>query len=601
VLLAALASLAALMTADLAHAKPRCEGRKATVVGGKGGNVLKGTSRPDVIVAGRGDDRIFAKGGRDIVCAGPGGDVVDGGSGRDVIKAGSGDDFVEAGNGSDKPFGEAGNDTILGGPGGEHATGGGGDDRIFGGLQDDDLIGSGGDDYLIGGHGEDRGRGDAGDDLLREFGSMTGSPRARSPLYDIGGPGEDWVSNTTTNGRYGPWAETYGEETAENVIGSRGRDRLTSRGDNGGNVGQPTGNIVRGLGYPIDPQDPFQTDECGGFRVTLCGPEPAFTEDAVVLVDPLPPDPGVHVLGGFGPDRFRISRTAAGIQVSSAVPIASGPGCTGGGTTLIVCPVPAPIGYVGVFTDHGNDVVTVENDLGRTTSVWIDGGSGADVLTGGPEDDVLYAGDEGIEGEETRRGDIDPPYARPSPDVLIGGGGDDALEGGKAGPDVLRGGPGGDQLVVFSPCWGHVIDGGSGGGDVAGFARANPLHSNRGINARLGGRARSADALRAGPCLPSRISASNEILEGSTGDDRLFGNARSNFLILGGHGNDALYGLAGFDRLRGDEGRDLLAGGSGPDVLEAKDGEQDKRLSCGPGGGKAFRDASDPQGSNCRG
>jgi Ca2+-binding RTX toxin-like protein len=89
-----------------------CQGRRATIVGTDGRDVLRGTSGADVIAAGAGNDRIVAGGGNDLVCAGAGKDRIAGGAGNDRL------------------FGEAGNDVIAGGRGRDDLIGGGGRDRL---------------------------------------------------------------------------------------------------------------------------------------------------------------------------------------------------------------------------------------------------------------------------------------------------------------------------------------------------------------------------------------------------------------------------------------------------------------------------------------
>ncbi len=73
----------------------RCRGRKATIAGDHGDDVLVGTRGRDVIVAKRGDDEIRARRGRDRICAGAGVDVVRSGRGRDRIWSGPGNDTVD--------------------------------------------------------------------------------------------------------------------------------------------------------------------------------------------------------------------------------------------------------------------------------------------------------------------------------------------------------------------------------------------------------------------------------------------------------------------------------------------------------------------------
>lgn len=61
----------------------RCLGRRATVVGTRGKDVLVGTRHDDVIVGLGGQDRIHGRGGDDLLCGGRGRDGIVGGSGSD--------------------------------------------------------------------------------------------------------------------------------------------------------------------------------------------------------------------------------------------------------------------------------------------------------------------------------------------------------------------------------------------------------------------------------------------------------------------------------------------------------------------------------------
>ena len=93
---------------------PRCQGRRATIVGTAGKDVLRGTRRADVIVGLGGNDRISAARGNDLVCGGAGNDRVSGGSGRDRLLGESGRDRLSGG---------AGRDRCSGGPGRDRAAG----------------------------------------------------------------------------------------------------------------------------------------------------------------------------------------------------------------------------------------------------------------------------------------------------------------------------------------------------------------------------------------------------------------------------------------------------------------------------------------------
>ncbi len=95
-----------------ARRRPVCEGRKATIVGTPGNDVLRGTGKPDVIAALRGNDKVRGLGGNDRVCAGRGRDAVYGGAGRDRLEGASGRDTLIGGPDRDALKGGRGKDTL---------------------------------------------------------------------------------------------------------------------------------------------------------------------------------------------------------------------------------------------------------------------------------------------------------------------------------------------------------------------------------------------------------------------------------------------------------------------------------------------------------
>jgi hypothetical protein len=115
---ALLASLAvATVAAPTAAARPKCDGRTATIVGTYRSETIRGTNRADVIVAKGGNDIIRARGGADIICAGGGKDVVYGHAGRDRLFGSDGRDRLFGGGGNDILKGQGGNDKLDGGSG----------------------------------------------------------------------------------------------------------------------------------------------------------------------------------------------------------------------------------------------------------------------------------------------------------------------------------------------------------------------------------------------------------------------------------------------------------------------------------------------------
>ena len=238
-------------------------------------------------------------------------------------------------------------------------------------------------------------------------------------------------------------------------------------------------------------------------------------------------------------------------------------------------------------------------------------GAGNDVVDGG-YDTYLIEGGDGNDQLSARTGD----------DVLDGGTGDDRLEAG-SGADRLLGGIGNDTLYggggfawIFGDplIWsvrttatyevpfdiGDHLEGGDGddrlyggyGDDFAsGDAGADTLYGGAGHDTLIGNA--GADIVygdgRAGEApttfhtvpvwFPGQVAASehgSDFLDGSAGDDRLYGQGGAD-VLFGGTENDQLYGddtaatlLASFhghDYLNGEAGNDQLTGGGGNDVL----------------------------------
>ncbi len=243
-------------------ARPRCFGKRASIVGTARADVLKGTARSDVIAGLAGNDVIKGLGGGDRICAG---------KGNDTLLGGGGDDSLIGDVGKDKLAGGAGSfDFLVGGPGGDALNGGAGisdfafyfdapgrmtvdlfagtatgpigpdtltgvegvggsgfDDVITGNAAPNFLFGDAGNDTLSGGDGDDGLWGRDGDDALD------------------GGSGEDFVSfvfsqfgvtaNLTTGTATGEGSDTLAN--IENIQGTKHDDTLT--GDAGPNVFLP--------------------------------------------------------------------------------------------------------------------------------------------------------------------------------------------------------------------------------------------------------------------------------------------------------------------------------------------------------------------------
>jgi hypothetical protein len=91
-----------------------CQGKRATVVGTSGRDVLRGTPGRDVMVGFGGNDKLSGFAGNDLVCGGKGKDKLNGGKGKDRL------------------FGQKGNDKLTGGKGKDFCNGGQGNDFASG-------------------------------------------------------------------------------------------------------------------------------------------------------------------------------------------------------------------------------------------------------------------------------------------------------------------------------------------------------------------------------------------------------------------------------------------------------------------------------------
>lgn len=96
---------------------------------------------------------------------------------------------------------------------------------------------------------------------------------------------------------------------------------------------------------------------------------------------------------------------------------------------------------------------------------------------------------------------------------------------------------------------------------------------------------------------PSNASSSR--IKGNGGADKIVAGPSAGYLY-GGPGNDLVRGRFGMDLISGDSGADALSGGGGSDQLEARDGERDRSIDCGPRGDHAEFDMGlDPTPVRC--
>lgn len=247
-----------------------------------------------------------------------------------------------------------------------------------------------------------------------------------------------------------------------------------------------------------------------------------------------------------------------------------------------------------VVLQDGFDVTVVQNgetfgpyDASEILDIEVDAGGGADkvlarnadgsdpvqipmILIGGSGNDTMEGGDNG--------------------DTVAGGSGKDFLAGGLGG-DSIAGGPGDDRLngstfavLDFDPFTddaGDILDGGSGR-DIADYStRLDSVFVSNDNFADDG--AIGSDFFTGQPATKEfdNVLPNCEDLYGGQGNDVLagpgaedFGTATgsSNSYIDGGPGNDLLFGELGNDTIYGNKGDDTLCGGTGADSLDGGTG-----------------------------
>ncbi len=263
---------------------------------------------------------------------------------------------------------------------------------------------------------------------------------------------------------------------------------------------------------------------------------------------------------------------AGGADRGSAV---GTPTCFGEPATLVGTP-----GADVVEGTGGRDVIVTGKGFdevhGRGGNDRICTGRGGDQLYGEGGRDRLAAGPDG------KRVDDDVITS----DLLVGGPGDDLLNG---GPGLRDDSPGRGDTVVYrgSPRAVHLdLDSGVAAvgpshdrlvsiEDAVGSAQADILTGDERENDLTGGR--GADMLRG-------MGRFDRLIGGAGADDAFGGPDAAYDIILGGSGADRLLGGPGDDEVYGDADADRLAGGRGDDRLygdagqDTADGGPDRRF-----------------------
>lgn len=267
-------------------------------------------------------------------------------------------------------------------------------------------------------------------------------------------------------------------------------------------------------------------------------------------------------------------------------------GCADVDAATVSCPG-ASVGSISVNAGGGSDAITLDP---ASIPANVEGD-----LRGGTGDDRIVSG--------------------PAADTLRGDGDEDLLNGGLGG-DEIRGGSGRDSVLYASRTESVTVTVGAGGDDDGGAsdqtgAQRDTVRSD--IEQVVGGS--GPDVIIGDTSSETLIGgAGNDAIFGQRGDDRVIGELGDDRLS-GGRGNDVVKGGPGADLAGGGPGADLVSGGpdndfvvgksgfdvllgkAGRDRLRARDGESDRAINCGPGGGRlegAKRDKRlDPRLRSC--
>ena len=564
-------------------------GASAPAASSSGKDTMRGGGLDDLILGQSGDDTISGGDGDDGIEGGAGGDAVHGDAGDDELIGGSWTAATYDGGNNDVLFGDAGNDLLLGDNGNpangsepyvtlldapakgattspaffgaDQLLGGSGEDRLFGQGGSDVLDGDAGMDALEGGAGADTLSGGSEDDVLT--GGSSSSDGVISPLRTAtgqldaddtlsGGPGDDALAGDNAR---------LDRTSAMRADGTRLRsvllfDLATASKDAGAGVG--SGDTLSG-----DDGRDLVFGQAGDDA--LSGGTGADYLEGNAGDDSLDGGEGEDDLIGGGSTKDGAVITVFGIMVTDRLL-----------TSLSKTTDDSAAGLV-----DGNDVLeggdagdVLLGDNGRVTrdgpNVTLDGGasgpqavrhvamadqgpgvwSGSDRLDGGLGDDDLYG-----QFDNTTTARPQQTYQPPvgddvavAGDILVGGGGDDALIG--------------DQGVdVPTPA-------------AALGATSRTVKDSKSFISEL---VRPLGTLVRVVTLTQSPLGGDDLILGSDGADSVHAGAGRD-VINAGAGDDVVFAGDGADALWGGTDHDRMFGGAGNDLLDIKRRTRDPKL-----------------------
>jgi len=481
------------------------------VTGDVAANVISGTTFSDTIRGAGGADVISGADGDDILEGGWGNDQLNGGAGADSLEGGLGADSLDGGDGGDTAtYADATTSVVVNLTSGT-ATGGDGADtltrieNIIGSTFADTLTGDGLANIILGGGGADAVFGMGGNDLI-----YAGAP-------GVGGGAPDIVkSGSTINNTIGTAVSLDG---GFDILARSGVANATSTPH--ATVTAVSHNGVEYYAFTVGNGTTvrFDIDDTSlGFDSTLR----IFNSAGVELAKN---DDGGEVGEPSTNSSLSFTFDTAGTYY---VQVASWDDNQGGGE-FTSKPMNAGTSYT-LHVSIPNHTVQPTTSVGST----LDGGDGADILTGSVSTDWLIGG----------AGD----------DVLLGGQGNDLLTGG-AGADTFKYTARSDSFVGNGVA-DDVIDDFQTGVDridlVALGLSAVSIAASGEYNVVSGSTAQGQFSVR----VRGAVSQTDLMLTGQTpGSNPIFGTAAAE-TITGTSGNDDMTGRGGADTLYGLGGSD---------------------------------------------
>lgn len=553
--------------------------------GEAGDDVLVGGSYSGFFAGGLGNDTITGSAGLNFIWGDD--QFANGLGGNDVITGGDNYDYVMAGGGDDLVYGNGG---------GDYLSGNQGNDALYGGVGNDTLSGGQGVDTLVGGTGDDTyGVDNVADIVTENAGEGTDTVQA-SIAYTLGANLENLtlMNSSAINGTGNELNNVLTGNSANNTLtGGAGDDILK-----GGTTGTPVSASLSSL--VIYARGTSVLDIYPAMQVYVDGVLiQEFTADAAsytaYTVDPAK----LGMAAGkvdvvFTNDAWRpdISQDrnlyVQKIEVNGQILNATDNG-------VFYDPGSGAAAFDGINLRLGQETLASNGALrfALGDNDTLDGGSGADQMSGGSGNDTYLVDNTGDvltemanEGMDTVRSSISHALGANlenlvltgtaaingtgnelnnllmgntgnniltggvGVDTLIGNAGNDRLDGG-AGNDILQGGQGNDTYVVES-AGDSVSESANQGSDTVESSIGHTLGANV-ENLTLTG----AAAIN---------GTGNEL------DNYLMGNSANN-VLTGGAGNDSLDGGAGADIMVGGVGNDYYVIDNVGDIVTENAGE----------------------------